>query len=253
MCRLVALLAVTCINAWATAQTITIAAAVSLKESITAVGETFHQQTGTPVEFAFGASGQLLAQIRSGAPIDVFFSAAPQQMDELQKAGLLSDDTRRDIVTNTLVLIAGPRSKLATFDQLKNESVKHVALGQPQTVPAGAYGQNTLQSLHLFEVVQPKLLFGTNVRQVLDYVISGNADAGLVYGTDALEAGDKVRVVQVAPESSHDPIVYPAAVLKRTSDPEKAKAFVTFLASPAAQQIFSQHGFGPTSTQPSTP
>jgi len=115
-------------------------------------------------------------------------------------------------------------------------------VGDPASVPAGQYGRQTLIALHLLDKLNSKLVFAKDVRQVLTYVETGNADAGLVYATDT-QASGKVRVVATAPDSSHDPIVYPAAVVKGTHSEEAARKFVEYLGSPAARAIFVKHGF----------
>lgn len=193
------------------------------------------------VEFNFGGSGALGRQIESGAPADVFVSAGPKPMDELAAKGLLLEGTRRDLVRNTVVLVAS-NAAVASFQSLADSRVKHVALGDPASVPAGDYGRQVLLSLGLWEPLQPKLVFAPDVRHVLTYVATGNADAGIVYGTDAIgERG--VRTVGPAPPGTHEPVVYPVAVIHRTRDAEAARRFVEFLAGEQAQARFREFGF----------
>jgi len=227
---------------------LTISAAASLKESLEEA-ETVYRQSHGDVNFAnnYGASGMLAAQIDQGAPVDVFFSAAAKQMDDLQNKGLIGVETRRNLLRNTLVLIVPIGSQLKDFHGLTLGSVRVIAVGDPASVPAGQYAKQTFTALHLQDQLQPKLVFAKDVRQVLTYVETGNADAGLVYGSDALTS-NKVRVVTTAPDSSHDPIIYPAAVLKKSHSQDAARKFVEFLATPAAQAIFQKHGFA-TSAQ----
>jgi molybdate transport system substrate-binding protein len=189
-----------------------------------------------------GSSGTLAAQIDQGAPADVFLSAAAKPMDELEANGLIVVGTRRNLLRNSLVLIAPLDSKLRDFQGLADSSIRLIALGDPASVPAGQYGRQTLIALHLLDKLNSKFVFAKDVRQVLTYVETGNADAGLVYATDA-QASGKVRVVATAPESTHDPIVYPAAVVKGTHNDEAARRFVEYLGNPAANAIFVKHGF----------
>jgi molybdate transport system substrate-binding protein len=189
-----------------------------------------------------GSSGTLAHEIEQGAPVDVFLSAAAKPMDELQARNLIVAGTRRDLLRNSLVLIAPSDSALSNFDGLTARSVRTIALGDPGSVPAGQYGQQTLQALRLWDAVHSKLVLAKDVRQVLAYVETGNADAGLVYATDA-EISSKVRVVATAPESTHDAIVYPAAAVQTGRNQAAAKEFVDFLASPAAKSIFQKRGF----------
>jgi molybdate transport system substrate-binding protein len=131
---------------------------------------------------------------------------------------------------------------LRDFQGLADDSIRLIALGDPASVPAGQYGRQTLTYFHLLEKLNSRFVLAKDVRQVLTYVETGNADAGLVYATDA-QASTRVRVVATAPDSSHDPILYPAAVVKGTHNEETARKFVEFLASPAARAIFVKHGF----------
>jgi len=223
--------------------TLTVSAAASLKDTMIQV-ETAYTQSGAVIAFAnnFGSSGTLAAQIDQGAPVDIFISAAAKPMDDLAANGLIVTGTRRNLLRNTLVLIAPLDSKLHDFQGLADGSVRLIALGDPASVPAGQYGKQALLSLHLWEQLSAKLVLGKDVRQVLTYVETGNADAGLVYATDA-QSSKKVRVVATAPESTHDPIVYPVAVVKGSRNEETSRRFVEFLRSPIAQAIFVKHGF----------
>jgi molybdate transport system substrate-binding protein len=243
-CSVVALTLLACVCCCSQAQTtLTVSAAASLKDGI-ADTEAAYKQSHANVEFLnnFGSSGTLAAQIDQGAPADVFFSAAAKPMDDLEKKGLIVPGTRRNLLLNTLVLIAPLDSRLRDFQGLADGSIRLIALGDPASVPAGQYGRQTLAELHLLDKLNTKFVLARDVRQVLTYVETGNADAGLVYSTDALTSS-KVRVVAAAPESAHDPIVYPAAVVKGSHSGEAALQFVEYLGSPAAQAIFVKHGF----------
>ena len=229
---------------YASAQTIlTISAAASLKETL-AETEATYTRSHAKIKFAnnYGSSGTLLAQIDQGAPIDVFLSAASKPMDELSAKGLLASGTRLNLLRNSLVLIAPIGSTLHDFQGLTDRTVHIIALGDPASVPAGQYGRQTLSALHLIDKINAKLVLGKDVRQVLTYVETGNADAGLVYATDA-RISKKIRIVSIAPESSHDPIIYPVAVIKGSRNEQAARDFVQYLSSPVAQSIFLKYGF----------
>jgi molybdate transport system substrate-binding protein len=240
---LVALTAVFCACIGYAQTALTISAAASLKEAL-AETETAYKQSHANVDFRnnLGSSGTLATQIDQGAPADVFLSAAAKPMEELEAKGLIDAGTRRNLLRNSLVLIAPVDSPLRDFQGLAESSVRIIALGDPASVPAGQYGKQVLTSLHLFEKLNSKFVLAKDVRQVLTYVETGNADAGLVYASDA-QASTKVRVVATATDSSHDPIVYPAAVVKGTHNEEAAREFVEYLSSPAARAIFVKHGF----------
>ena len=222
---------------------LTLSAAASVKDGIAEI-EDAYKHSHVNVEFTnnFGSSGTLAAQIDQGAPVDIFIAAAAKPMDDLEAKGLIVAGTRRNLLQNTLVLIAPLDSRIRDFQGLKDKSIRLIALGDPAAVPAGQYGKQTLLSFHLWEQLSAKFVLGKDVRQVLTYVETGNADAGLVYATDAQGSG-KVRVVATAPESAHDPIVYPVAVVKGSRNEEASRRFVEFLGTPIAQAIFVKHGF----------
>jgi molybdate transport system substrate-binding protein len=236
---------------------ITVSAAISLKDALDELGPIFqiqqHRQnggSGTAVTYNYGGSGTLARQIEQGAPVDVFFSAAEKQMDELAAQGSIEADSRRDLVGNALVLIAPAQATtLHSFQDLTNPRVKTLALGETSTVPAGAYARQTLEHLGLFTAIEKKVVYAKDVRAVLTYVETGDADAGMVYQTDA-NTSKNVRVIAVAPADSHDPILYPAAVLRDSKNKPAARAFLEFLAGPDARAVFQKYGF--TSVEKST-
>ena len=232
------------------ADSITVSAAISLKDALDELGPIFQVQqhrknggNGTAVTYNYGGSGTLARQIEQGAPVDVFFSAAEKQMDELAAQGLIVADTRRDLVGNALVLIAPAQTTaLHSFQDLNSPVVKTLALGETSTVPAGMYARQTLEHLGLFASLEKKVVYAKDVRAVLTYVETGNADAGVVYQTDA-NTSKKVRVIAIAPADSHDPILYPAAVLRDAKNSSAARAFLDFLQGPDARAVFQKYGF----------
>ena len=226
------------------AETIKVGAAVSLRDAFDTVAKTYAADTGDTVEFVYGSSGQVAGQIKTGAGLDAFVSAANKQVDDLTRAGLVDAATRRVIVGNTLVLVV-PKAAVGTavigFADLKKAA--KVAVGEPKTVPAGQYAAEVLKSMNLDADLAGKLVYGNSVRQVLAYVENGEVSAGLVYGTDAHAAGDKVTVVATADENSHEPIVYPAAVLTASTHKDAAKKFLDYLATPKAHEALTHEGF----------
>jgi len=222
---------------------LTLSIAASLQDAMVEIESSYQHEHGE-VEFRnnFGASGTLAREIEQGAPVDAILSAGSKPIDDLQAKGLLAPGTRTNLLRNSLVLIAPQDSKLTGFDDLATPGVRLVALGDPASVPAGHYGRQTLNSLKLYDQLHDKMVLGKDVRQVLTYIETGNADAGLVYGTDA-RISTKVRVVAVAPESSHDPIVYPLAIVAGSRNQQTARDFVAYLSSAAARAIFIKHGF----------
>ena len=227
---------------------ITVSAALSLKSAFEEIGKLYEAQSkNARVAFNFGASGDLMAQIKGGAPVDVFASAALKDMDELDNAGFVVKDTRTNFVANSVVLIVPSSSKitLASFEDLKKAEIKKIAIGNPRTVPLGRYSEETFQYYKISDMIQAKLIFAENVRQVLDYVARGEVDAGIVYSTDAMVKQQEVRIIMTAPEASHKPIMYPIAVVKGTKNEKAAKSFIALVTSDEGRKILSKYGFKP--------
>ena len=222
-----------------------ISAAVSLKDALTEI-QTNYQKKNPSVKLLFnlGASGSLQKQIEQGAPADIFISAAPQQMNELEAKNLVNKATRKNLVENKLVLIVPQDSKLglAKFEDLTKPEVKQISVGEPMVVPAGQYAQQVLQKLGVWDQVKGKAVLAKDVRTVLTYVETGNVDAGIVYKTDAA-ASNKVKIAATAPEESHQPIIYPAAVLSGTKNPKAAEEFLAYMAGPEGKTVFEKYGF----------
>ena len=227
------------------AGSIKVAAAISLRETLTDIAANYERDTHEHVELVWGSSGQLLAQIKGGAPIDLFISAADPQVDELIRLNLADQSSRRTVAGNEMVLIvpANSASTLKSFDALTENSVQKIAIGEPRTVPAGEYAMQVLKFYKLGDKVKDKLVYGTNVRQVLEYVERGEVSAGIVYATDAKEAGDKVDVVATASRDSHGSIQYPAVIIRSGKSPDLARKFMEHLSSEAARAALTQHGF----------
>lgn len=224
---------------------LTVSAAISLKEALDEAKQMYtkdHPDVGVAINY--GASGTLQLQIEQGAPVDLFLSAAPKQMDALEAKGLLLPGTRKDVLQNEVVLVAPKDSKLGlkSFQDLTRADVKQVALGEPTTVPAGQYAKETLTTLGIYDAVNAKAVLAKDVRQVLTYVDTGNVDAGIVYATDAALSSE-VTVVATAPPKSHAPVIYPAAVIKGSKNPEAAKTLLNFLAGPRGAAVFQKYGF----------
>ncbi|MEA5617730.1 molybdate ABC transporter substrate-binding protein [Cronbergia sp. UHCC 0137] len=223
---------------------ILISAAASLKDVMEEIKPLYQQsQPNVDLSYNYGSSGALQRQIEQGAPVDVFISAAKRQIDDLEQKGLLIPNTRTIIAKNRLVLIV-PNNVvgITSFYNLKDGKIKKIAIGEPRSVPAGQYADQVLKKLNILPQVKSKLVYANNVRQVLATVESGNADAGLVYATDA-KISNKVKVVVAADEKFHSPIIYPIAVVKRSKNPDVAKAFVQFLSSNEAKAVLKKYGF----------
>jgi molybdate transport system substrate-binding protein len=223
---------------------LTVSAAASLTNAFKELAPAFEAQNpGTKLLLNFAASDALLAQIAKGAPVDVFASADQETMDRAQTQQLVATGSRRDFVSNTLVLVTPSDSTLAlaALAGLKQPAVKRIALGQPSGVPAGRYAKGALEAAKLWADVEPKAVYAQNVRQALDYVARGEAEAGFVYGTDAAVLKDKVKVALTVPTET--PIRYPVALIAGGPNPAAARAFVDYLLSPAGQAVLARYGF----------
>jgi molybdate transport system substrate-binding protein len=229
------------------AQTVKVAAAISLKESLTKIAADYKAETGVSVEFTFGSSGQLAAQIQGGARIDLFISAANRQVEDLVKSGSVDAGSQKIVARNSLVLIAPKDSPdpPGSLGDLASQRIAKVAIGEPKSVPAGQYAMQALDRAKVADVLKDKLILGTNVRQVLDYVERGEVSAGIVYATDAKLSGDKVRLMSEIPSSLHEPIAYPSVLVKESPSRGLSEKFVEYLRSARAQSTLVDFGFAP--------
>lgn len=222
-----------------------ISAAVSLKDALSEI-QTNYQKKHPQIKLLYnlGASGSLQKQIEQGAPADIFISAAPKQMNELAAKGLIKQATHKNLVENQLVAVVPVASTLniTRYEDLAQAAVQTIAIGEPNVVPAGQYASQALQSLGIWETVKGKAVFAKDVRTVLAYTETGNVDAGIVYKTDAASSS-KVKVAAIAPAGSHQPIVYPVAVLAGAKQAQAAEDILAYLFSPESRAVFEKHGF----------
>jgi len=232
----------------AVSESLTVSAAASLTEAVQEIGKAYETKTGVKTEFNFGGSNQLARQIEEGAPVDLFFSADEASVDRLEKKGLLAAGTRSSILSNALVIVVEKGSTLAVDSPqaLASEPVRSIALAEPDSVPAGIYAREYLQGLGLWEKLRGKVIPTENVRAALAAVESGNADAAIVYRTDA-GISRKVRVAYEVPPAAGPPISYGAAVVRESRHSSAARQFLLYLESPAASAIFRRYGFLPKS------
>lgn len=227
----------------ASAQQLTISAASSLTEAFKEIGPRFEaQRPGATLRFNFAASGVLLQQILQGAPVDVFASADQDTMNRAADRQAIAVQTRQDFASNSLVLVTPPGGAVRSLPDLARPDVKRIAVGKVASVPVGRYTQQALESAGLWSSLGSRFVYADNVRQVLDYVSRGEAEAGFVYRTDALLAGDKVAIAMTVP--GHAPVTYPVAAVSDSRQPALAREFIAFLAGSQAQAILARHGFG---------
>lgn len=226
---------------------VTVFAASSLKTALDEAAVLFGETAGAQVRISYAGSSALARQIQQGAPAQVFVSASADWMDLLERDGLLADDTRNDLLTNRLALVAAPdiAANLTVapgFDLAGALGSGRLAMALVEAVPAGIYGKAALQSLGVWDSVAARVAQTDNVRAALRLVAVGEAPLGIVYATDAA-AEPRVRLLDLFPADSHPPIRYPAAIL-REGDTPQARAFLAFLTGVDAGAVFARHGFG---------
>lgn len=242
---LCSLIAFFCGAEMAAGSEITVSAALSLKAPFVEMARSFERRhPGTKVIFNFGASGILQKQIEGGAPADIFASASPKEMDLLESGGFLIKGTRSNFAGNSIVLIAPSQSRLQirSFDDLVKKEIRRIAIGNPATVPAGKYAEEALKSSGMWEAVKDKIVLCEHVRQVMDYAVRNEADAGMVFLTDAINSED-IKIVSEAPEQSHKPVVYVIAAIKGARDEALVRDFISMLLSDEGRKILKKYGF----------
>jgi molybdate transport system substrate-binding protein len=232
------------------AQELTLSVAISMKEAVEELGRGFRQaHSGAVLRYNFASSGELQKQIEAGAPVDMFISAGEAQMDALERKRLILPETRRTFAKNALVVAVPADSplRLAAPADLLRPHARRIAIGNPKTVPAGQYAEESLRTLGLWDSLRPKLVFAENVRQVLEYVARGEVEAGFVYATDVTARGGRVNEAFRPPQSSYQPVTYPAAVVAGSRNVWLGQAFIELLVGRAGQASLARLGFQPLS------
>lgn len=219
-------------------------AAISLTDALGEIGTAFTAESGIKVYYNFEASTTLQRQLEKGASADVFISASPRQVVALETNGLTEAESRQDLLTNRLVLVADETTEISvkTPNDLVVPEISRIAIGHPNIVPAGTYAKEALTHFGLWETLHPKLIFGMDVRATLAYVTAGNVDVAIVYKTDTTLTED-VKVLYELPVEAYTPIVYPTVVMKSSQRKQLSHRFVTYLQSMQSGEIFEKHGF----------
>lgn len=223
---------------------ITVFAAASLIDSLKETAAGYEQKTGDKIVFSFSASSVLERQIEQGAPADIFFSADEARMDELEKKGLILKETRRNRLSNSLVVVTPADSKMeiSSPTDLAGDKIKRLALADPKAVPAGVYARQFLEKQKLWKAIEPKVIPAVNVRAALAAVESGNVEAGIVFKTDAA-ISKKVKIAYSIPPEDGPVIRYPVAIVKDSKQVEAARKFLQYLDSDDAANVFQKFGF----------
>lgn len=224
---------------------ITVSAAASLTGALNELKPAFESANpDVTLLFNFGSSGALQQQIEQGAPVDLYISAAASHMNTLIEKGLVQQGQTVSLLSNALVVVTPKdgREQLEGLEELLLSQVSKVAIGIPDSVPAGAYAKEALTQAGLWDKLQGKTVQAKDVKQVLQYVETGNVDAGFVYKTDALASGGAAIAFEVDP-SSYSPIQYPAGIVRDSDDFEETRKLYEFLQSDEAMGVFRQYGF----------
>lgn len=228
----------------ASAADLTVSAAASLKEAFQEINAAYQQaHPDTKINLNTAASGVLLQQIVQGAPVDVLATADQQTMDKAQEQKVVDPASRRTFVLNDLVIVQpkGSKLRITKLDDLKQAAVARIAVGNPDSVPAGRYTKGALEKAGLYQVLMPKIISTQNVRQALDYVSRGETEAGFVYRTDAVLAKDKVRIAVNVPLET--PVSYAIAAGADSKQAKEAQQYITFIQSAKGQAILKKYGF----------
>ena len=223
---------------------ISVLAAASLTDVLTELANNYKQKTSTEIIFSFASSGALQAQIEASAPADIFFSAAQKQMNALEEKGLIDSETRKDLLENKVVLISPKNSNLniKSFTDITNSNVKKLGLGEPKSVPVGQYSEEILSNLSILDIAKEKAVYGSDVRNVLDWVETAEVDCGIVYATDA-KIAKNINIIAEAPEGTHKKVIYPISIIKSSQNKEEAKKFIEYISTEKSKEIFQNYGF----------
>ncbi|WP_411680660.1 molybdate ABC transporter substrate-binding protein [Clostridium thailandense] len=226
------------------AVTLTVSAAASLKDAMEEIKQAYNKEKpNIKITYNFGASGTLQNQIEQGAPVDIFISAGTKQMEVLKQKNLLLNETVKNLLENEVVLIVPKDAENITgFNDLSEDKVKKIALGEPKTVPVGQYSEEVLTNLKLMDKVKSKVVLGKDVKEVLAWVETKNVDAGIVYETDA-KISNKVKIIAKAPKDSHKPVIYPGAVIKNSKNADVSIDFMNFVSGEEGKDILEKYGF----------
>ncbi|MGI8313979.1 molybdate ABC transporter substrate-binding protein [Halobacillus mangrovi] len=224
--------------------TLTISAAASLTDAIQEIANTYEETHNVTIRMNFAGSGKLAQQIEQGAPVDLYLSANQAWMNKLVNKNLVEPDSRTDLTSNRIVLIgAKGKEQQGPLEELPSWSTdQQLAIGDPESVPAGTYTKQALQTIQVWGKIQSQLVFSSDVRQVLAYVKSGNVGYGFVYASDA-QISEHISILSTLDPKWHKPIIYPAAILSTSDQKKEAKSFLSYLLSEPSQKILHNYGF----------
>ncbi len=230
----------------AEAEEITVSAAMSLKGPFEEIAKVFSAtHKADMIYLNFAASGVLAKQIEGGAPVDLFASASPDEMDTLERKGIIISDLRRDFAGNSIVIITPlhPVTAVRNLKDLEKKGLQRIVIANPATAPAGKYAEEILKKAGEWNRLQGKMVYAEHVRQIMDYVSRGEADAGMVFLSDAISRKDEVKIAWEAPEDMHRPIRYVIAPVKGTANEKLVRDFMEIVSSGKGRGILKKYGF----------
>jgi len=223
---------------------LSVAASANLTNSFSEIGKRFSEETGIPIEFIFGSTGQLTQQIKNGAPVDLFAAADIKSIEELAKEKIIAPETVKNYAQGSIVLVSSDKSKYRAqnLNDLKNSQVKIIAIANPETAPYGKAAQELLTSAGLWEEAQTKIVFGKNIDEVLTYIKTGNADAAfvaksLVYGTE-INYYENISWINL-----YQPIIQAMGIIENSKNKDAAFKFSQFVLSPEGSEIMTKYGY----------
>ncbi|WP_143316385.1 molybdate ABC transporter substrate-binding protein [Clostridium sp. HBUAS56017] len=220
-----------------------ISAAASLKEAMEEIQTEFKKiNSNISLTINYGSSGSLEQQIEQGAPCDIFISAGQDQMKFLNDKSFLLENSDKDLIKNDLVLVGPKNSEINSISDLNTDKVKKIAIGEPHSVPAGKYADETFQNLNIKNEISSKLVFAKDVKEVLAWSTSGNADVGFVYKSDVLNDSNS-KIIEAIPDDKHSAIIYPIGILKASKNIDASKSFEDFLFTDTCKKIFKKYGY----------
>ncbi len=239
-------------TAAAGAKALTVSAASSLKAAMTDIGKAFDAANGSTTTFNFDASGTLQKQIEGGAPVDVFASAAMKQVTALKDSSLVDAASIKTFAGNEIVLVVPADSTLGltSFQDLTKDTVKKIGYGDPKAAPHGVAAEEILSTLGILDRVKPKVVYAQNVSQALQYITSGEVDAGIIFSTEAKAGGAKVKVVAKADQAWYTKATNPIALVSASKAKDLGQVFIDFVMGPEGQSILAAYGFLPAPTAP---
>ena len=226
------------------AEEVDVFAAASLTDALKEIAASYEKTSGDKIVFNFAASSTLNVQIKAGAPCDLFFSADEAKMNDLEKENLIAKTTRKDLLSNSLVIVvpADSTTTLTSAAQLADAKFKKIALGETRTVPAGIYAKEYLQKIGIWPQIEPRVIPSESVRAALAAVETGNVEAGIVYKTDAL-ISKKVKIAFEVPVAEGPAITYPAALIQGSKHAAAAQKFLDCLENADSMKTFAKYGF----------